>query len=136
MVGRFISSLSSLALRRRVNRPTGDLEWYSPSVSNYPISINDTSYRVWSGYYDERWETGHHHDRTKLPQLELSERHVFFFRPPDTQVINKFAFPGMLQSWNKFCFTTGYVEVSMSLPGTSRTSGFWPCTRFLLSAVL
>ncbi|KAH9997835.1 glycoside hydrolase family 16 protein [Russula vinacea] len=33
---------------------------------------------------------------------------------------------GMLQSWNKFCFTTGYVEVNMSLPGTVRTPGFWP----------
>jgi hypothetical protein len=24
---------------------------------------------------------------------------------------------GMLQSWNKFCFTSGYIEVSASLPG-------------------
>lgn len=24
---------------------------------------------------------------------------------------------GMLQSWNKFCFTGGYIEVSLSLPG-------------------
>ena len=23
----------------------------------------------------------------------------------------------MLQTWNKFCFTTGYVEVSVTLPG-------------------
>ncbi|KAJ7432331.1 glycoside hydrolase family 16 protein [Mycena latifolia] len=33
---------------------------------------------------------------------------------------------GMLQSWNKFCFTTGYVEVAISLPGTPQTPGFWP----------
>ncbi|KAI0269875.1 glycoside hydrolase family 16 protein [Gloeopeniophorella convolvens] len=33
---------------------------------------------------------------------------------------------GMLQSWNKLCFTTGYVEVSVSLPGTPKTPGFWP----------
>lgn len=33
---------------------------------------------------------------------------------------------GMLQGWNKFCFTTGYVEVSVSLPGTSTVQGFWP----------
>ncbi|KAI0284022.1 glycoside hydrolase family 16 protein [Russula aff. rugulosa BPL654] len=33
---------------------------------------------------------------------------------------------GMLQSWNKFCFTTGYVEVNMSLPGTVQSPGFWP----------
>jgi hypothetical protein len=24
---------------------------------------------------------------------------------------------GMLQSWNKFCFTSGYIKVSMALPG-------------------
>ncbi|THH16891.1 hypothetical protein EW146_g3823 [Bondarzewia mesenterica] len=34
---------------------------------------------------------------------------------------------GMLQSWNKFCFTSGYVEVSLSLPGPNDgTTGYWP----------
>ncbi|KAI8456865.1 beta-glucan synthesis-associated [Phakopsora pachyrhizi] len=33
---------------------------------------------------------------------------------------------GMLQSWNKLCFTGGYIEVSISLPGTPKISGFWP----------
>ncbi|OBZ77829.1 Beta-glucan synthesis-associated protein KRE6 [Grifola frondosa] len=34
---------------------------------------------------------------------------------------------GMLQSWNKFCFTSGYIEVSMTLPGPdSNTEGYWP----------
>ncbi|KAJ7164658.1 glycoside hydrolase family 16 protein [Mycena crocata] len=33
---------------------------------------------------------------------------------------------GMLQSWNKFCFTTGYVEVAISLPGSPQQPGFWP----------
>lgn len=32
---------------------------------------------------------------------------------------------GMLQSWNKFCFTSGYIEVSMTLPGpNSDTQGY------------
>jgi beta-glucanase (GH16 family) len=32
---------------------------------------------------------------------------------------------GMLQSWNKFCFTRGYIEVSISLPGPNReTQGY------------
>ena len=32
---------------------------------------------------------------------------------------------GMLQSWNKFCFTSGYIEVSMTLPGpNSNTQGY------------
>ena len=29
---------------------------------------------------------------------------------------------GMLQSWNKFCFTSGYIEVSMTLPGQNEQS--------------
>lgn len=32
---------------------------------------------------------------------------------------------GMLQTWNKFCFSSGYVEVSVTMPGpNSDTKGF------------
>jgi beta-glucanase (GH16 family) len=34
---------------------------------------------------------------------------------------------GMLQTWNKLCFNGGaYFEVSMSMPGNPRASGYWP----------
>ena len=33
---------------------------------------------------------------------------------------------GMLQSWNKLCFKSGYIEASISLPGRGDTVGFWP----------
>ncbi|KAE8144430.1 beta-glucan synthesis-associated protein-domain-containing protein [Aspergillus avenaceus] len=33
---------------------------------------------------------------------------------------------GMVQSWNKLCFTGGRLEASISLPGTGDVSGFWP----------
>ncbi|KAK9762729.1 beta-glucan synthesis-associated protein [Basidiobolus ranarum] len=33
---------------------------------------------------------------------------------------------GMVQSWNKFCFTGGIIEVNVSLPGSSDVPGFWP----------
>lgn len=33
---------------------------------------------------------------------------------------------GMLQSWNKLCFTQGYVETSIRMPGTKNTTGLWP----------
>lgn len=33
---------------------------------------------------------------------------------------------GMLQSWNKFCFTGGIVEFSVQLPGNPYTGGLWP----------
>ncbi|KAE8328099.1 beta-glucan synthesis-associated protein-domain-containing protein [Aspergillus sergii] len=33
---------------------------------------------------------------------------------------------GMVQSWNKLCFTGGRLEASISLPGNGEVSGFWP----------
>lgn len=33
---------------------------------------------------------------------------------------------GMIQSWNKFCFTNGYIEFNLSLPGQANVAGYWP----------
>ncbi|GAA5900699.1 hypothetical protein JCM6882_000943 [Rhodosporidiobolus microsporus] len=33
---------------------------------------------------------------------------------------------GMLQSWNQFCYVGGYIEVAISLPGSTTVSGLWP----------
>lgn len=33
---------------------------------------------------------------------------------------------GMVSSWNKFCFTGGYIEASVSLPGVNNIVGLWP----------
>jgi beta-glucanase (GH16 family) len=33
---------------------------------------------------------------------------------------------GMVQSWNKFCFAGGIVEISVRLPGESTVAGLWP----------
>ncbi|KAG8807456.1 hypothetical protein FRC18_005555, partial [Serendipita sp. 400] len=33
---------------------------------------------------------------------------------------------GMISSWNKFCFTGGYIETAVSLPGDPTVSGLWP----------
>ncbi|CAE6441977.1 unnamed protein product [Rhizoctonia solani] len=33
---------------------------------------------------------------------------------------------GMLSTWNKFCFTEGYIEANISLPGASNVYGLWP----------
>lgn len=32
---------------------------------------------------------------------------------------------GMLQGWNQFCFTGGYIEVAINLPGRPDVQGFW-----------
>ena len=33
---------------------------------------------------------------------------------------------GMLQSWNKFCFTGGVIEADLQFPGRHDTGGLWP----------
>ena len=36
---------------------------------------------------------------------------------------------GMLQSWNKFCFTSGYIEVAITLPGPDQETHGYVCTQ-------
>lgn len=33
---------------------------------------------------------------------------------------------GMVQTWNKFCFTGGLIVANVSLPGQSNIAGLWP----------
>ncbi|KAF8905161.1 beta-glucan synthesis-associated [Mucidula mucida] len=33
---------------------------------------------------------------------------------------------GMISTWNKFCFTGGYMEASVQLPGINNIVGLWP----------
>lgn len=32
----------------------------------------------------------------------------------------------MMSTWNKFCFTGGYIEASVVLPGVNNILGLWP----------
>ena len=38
---------------------------------------------------------------------------------------------GMVQSWNKFCFTGGIVEIDVIFPGDPRIGGLWPAVWLL-----
>jgi beta-glucan synthesis-associated protein KRE6 len=33
---------------------------------------------------------------------------------------------GMMTTWNKFCFTGGLIETSVTLPGANNVAGMWP----------
>lgn len=33
---------------------------------------------------------------------------------------------GAINGWNKFCFTGGYLEIRMKMPGNPRIGGLWP----------
>ncbi len=38
---------------------------------------------------------------------------------------------GMVQGWNKFCFTGGILEVDVQFPGSSEIGGLWPAVWLL-----
>ena len=39
---------------------------------------------------------------------------------------SRFYQSGMLTTWNKFCFTSGVIEISFQLPGAALQGGLWP----------
>lgn len=51
---------------------------------------------------------------TLMIRLDAYQNHNLFYRS------------GMLQSWNKFCFTQGRIEVGTLLPGSGSIPGLWP----------
>ena len=45
----------------------------------------------------------------------------------DDQPTHELNYSGtMITTWNKFCFTGGYLIANMSLPGESDVWGLWP----------
>lgn len=56
----------------------------------------------------------HTENGTLVLTLDAFKNHNLFYRS------------GMVQSWNKFCFTQGYIEVAAQLPGNGSILGLWP----------
>ncbi|KAJ6527706.1 beta-glucan synthesis-associated protein-domain-containing protein [Mycena capillaripes] len=87
---------------------TADLEWYDPSQivtrdGHLVITMDSTS----------TTQSGQTNGSTA--PFTVDENHGQTYRS------------GMLQSWNKFCFTRGYIEVAIVLPGPdANTRGYWP----------
>ena len=45
--------------------------------------------------------------------------------------VTKYFKTGMLQSWNKFCFTGGILEIDLTFPGAHDIGGLWPAVWML-----
>ena len=60
---------------------------------------------------------------TTINPRNFSENHPYTGRP---NVQYREIRSGMVQCWNKFCFTGGIVEFSAKLPGSPRIGGLWP----------
>ncbi|KAF7290942.1 hypothetical protein HMN09_01272800 [Mycena chlorophos] len=87
---------------------TNDLEWYDPvqlvtRQGHLIITMDSTS--------------------TTLPGQSMGSTAPFTTAENHNLTYRS----GMLQSWNKFCFTRGYIEVSIVLPGpNANAKGYWP----------
>ncbi|KAG6825851.1 hypothetical protein H0H92_002186 [Tricholoma furcatifolium] len=87
---------------------TGDIEWYDPSQ----VITNNGSLVITM-------------DSTATTQSGLTVGSTAPFTEDENHGLDYRS--GMLQSWNKFCFTAGYIEVSVVLPGpNAEATGYWP----------
>ncbi|KAJ7087387.1 beta-glucan synthesis-associated [Mycena crocata] len=87
---------------------TADLEWYDPSQvvtrEGHLVITMDSTSTLQSGQ-----------SMGSTAPFTIDQNHNQTYRS------------GMLQSWNKFCFTRGYIEVAVVLPGpNANTKGYWP----------
>lgn len=68
--------------------------------------------------------------RTENGYLNISSiiKDVEFYSSPNgKKTLNKKNYQsGMIQGWNKFCFTSGVLEISAQLPGHHDIGGLWP----------
>jgi len=100
--------------------------------------------------HDSRWTALHSDDLTNNPlhyyshsnvktsngvlniTLDIQPQEFTYTRPgtkhrPAQQVnISKEFRAGMVQTWNKFCFIGGIIEISAKMPGDPSVGGLWP----------
>ncbi|KAJ3555502.1 hypothetical protein NP233_g12195 [Leucocoprinus birnbaumii] len=87
---------------------TGDIEWYDPSQ----VTTRDGHLVITM-------------DSTSTAQPGLTPNSTAPFTEAENHGLDYRS--GMLQSWNKFCFTRGYIEVAVTFPGPNEnTQGYWP----------
>ncbi|KAG7086517.1 hypothetical protein E1B28_002469 [Marasmius oreades] len=87
---------------------TADLEWYDPQQ----VTTRDGALVITMDSAD--WKTAGSTPGSTAP-FTPAENHNLTYRS------------GMLQTWNKLCFTSGYIEVSVILPGKDgQAQGYWP----------
>ncbi|KAF5393140.1 hypothetical protein D9757_001304 [Collybiopsis confluens] len=84
---------------------TNNMEWYDPAAittQNGSLVVTFSKKETHGLHY----QGGEYPFRTKQTTAEL--------------------LIGMMSTWNKFCFTGGYFEASVMLPGVSNVVGMWP----------
>lgn len=99
--------------------------------------------RIFDDGADPRWTSMHKNDITNNPlhyysndavrskngslsiSLSIDPRDDLESSNDQTTEYKEFK-SGMVQSWNKFCFTGGIAEFAVKMPGSAKTAGLWP----------
>lgn len=88
--------------------------------------------RVFYDGQDQFWTAPDiHYDATHdlewyTPDASITKNGTLQLRMDAFKNHNLYYRSGMLQSWNKLCFTQGALEISANLPNYGRVTGLWP----------
>ncbi|EQC33729.1 hypothetical protein SDRG_08832 [Saprolegnia diclina VS20] len=117
---------------------TGGVNFFESQTTNeYRLVFSDefnTDSRPFESGFDRKWTALEHIDTTNMGQHYFSPKAVqtdggnlvITTSKPKTPFHDAHYVSGSVQTWNKFCFTGGYVEMKAILPGKWGIPGTWP----------
>ena len=96
-----------------------DSRWTAENIYYFPTQDIEV-------YKPEQVTTKNGSMHLTIERLRKPEKAVALQPDGSTWNVPKNFKSGMVNTWNKFCFTGGYMEMSVQLPGTDKVPGFWP----------
>ena len=110
------------------------VSWYdnkTPMTLVFSDEFNTPGRTFWPGD-DPYWEAVnlHYWETNNLewyhPSAITTENGSLVITLEQKEINNLNYQGGMMSTWNKFCYTGGYVEANVSLPGVNNVVGLWP----------
>mmetsp|Transcript_28752 Transcript_28752/g.92578 ORF Transcript_28752/g.92578 Transcript_28752/m.92578 type:complete len:619 (-) Transcript_28752:98-1954(-) len=92
------------------------------------VDKNDYTNKALHYYHRDHAETspgGYLNITTAAVETKFTSKQVVNGTVKRRRLKKKFR-SGMIQTWNKFCFTGGVVQVRAKLPGEAKVGGLWP----------
>ncbi|OQR88660.1 callose synthase, partial [Thraustotheca clavata] len=121
----------------RVPKGSGYNFYEAPTTNEYQLIFSDEfndNERAFEAGFDSRWTAlenldttnmGQHYFSPKAVQTDKGNLIITTSKPKEKYHEAQYV-SGSVQTWNKFCFTGGYVEMKAILPGKWGIPGTWP----------
>lgn len=121
-----------------VNIPQGRYSFNTNgTIESYRLIFSDefnNSKRNFEQGFDKKWTAIEHRDTSNMgkhyfsPQAVQTDKGnlIITTTKPKERYRGARYLSGSVQTWNKFCFTSGFVEVKAILPGKWGIPGTWP----------